>query len=151
MTQQNPNRSPGLKQLAELWNNLRLAWRLLRDPLVSLGPKLIPLAALLYILFPFDFLSDLVPVLGQMDDLAVVLLALRAFIAVCPKQAVQRHLAQMSSVEASYTVVETEQDGTAGRTEHPALALPESSEETTVPTGGAPSQALGATTRSAQP
>jgi len=129
------HQGPGLKQLAELWKNLRLAWRLLRDPVISVGPKLIPLAVLLYVLFPLDFVPDLVPALGQMDDLAVLLLGLRFFIAACPKQAVQRHVAQMDSVKASYTVVESEQDESADRTDHAALALPEPAEEPTLPKG----------------
>jgi uncharacterized membrane protein YkvA (DUF1232 family) len=152
MTKQpSSNRGPGLKQLAELWNSLRLAWRLLRDPVISVGPKLIPLAALLYLLFPLDLLSDLVPVLGQMDDLAVLLLGLRFFIAACPKQAVQRHVAQMDSVEASYTIVESEQGGATGGTGHEVLALPESADDPTLPADGALLQDSDSTPKAAHP
>jgi len=104
-----PSSSRGPKWLLDLFKSFRLAWHLLRDPSVPIGFKLIPLGALLYVLFPADFIPDLVPVLGQMDDLTVILLGLKLFIDACPPITVEKHRAQMSSVEASYRVVEDEQ------------------------------------------
>lgn len=34
--------------------------------------KLIPIGAIFYILFPLDFITDVVPVLGQLDDIAIL-------------------------------------------------------------------------------
>ena len=105
------NRGPGW--LRQWINNLRLAWRLVRDPQVPLWTKLLPLAALAYIVLPFDFIPDWLLGPGQVDDLGLFLLALRLLIDMAPPQIVQRHLSQMSSIEGTYRVVQEEraQDG----------------------------------------
>ncbi|MBC7224259.1 MAG: DUF1232 domain-containing protein, partial [Anaerolineae bacterium] len=71
-----PTSRQSLGWLPELLRNARLAWRLLRDPRVSPWVKLaLPGVLLVYLLLPLDFIPDLFPILGQMDDLAVLLLA----------------------------------------------------------------------------
>jgi len=99
-----------LNWLQALAKDVRLAWRLLRDPLVPAWPKLLPLAALAYIVFPFDFIPDLLIGPGQLDDAAVFLLGLRMFIASCPAEIVRRHVAEMASVPGSYRVVQDDDD-----------------------------------------
>ena len=94
--------------LASIIKNARLVWRLLRDPDVSAWLKTIPLASLLYLLFPFDFLPDLALGLGQLDDIAVILLGVKLFIELCPQEIVRHHLREMSSVRGSYRVVDEE-------------------------------------------
>ena len=94
--------------LASIIKNARLVWRLLRDPDVSAWLKTIPLASLLYLLFPFDFLPDPVLGLGQLDDIAVILLGLKLFIELSPQDIVRYHLREMSSVTGSYRVVDEE-------------------------------------------
>ncbi len=106
------NRGPGW--LTQWINNLRLAWRLVRDPQVPLWTRLIPLAALGYVLLPFDFIPDWILGPGQVDDLGLLLLGLRLLIDMAPPQVVQRHLAQMSSIEGTYRVVEEEQQQDTG-------------------------------------
>jgi len=83
--------------LSKLWTKLRLAWRLLRDGRVPLWAKiLIPGIALAYLFFPLDFLPDLIPVVGQLDDLALLTLAVQAFISACPRDLVEEHIRRMS-------------------------------------------------------
>jgi uncharacterized membrane protein YkvA (DUF1232 family) len=94
--------------LAGIIKNARLVWRLLRDPDVPSSLKAIPPASLLYLLFPFDFLPDLALGLGQLDDIAIILLGLKLFIELCPQDIVRRHLREMSSVSGSYRVVDDE-------------------------------------------
>ncbi len=94
--------------LASIIKNARLVWRLLRDPDVSSWLKMIPPASLLYLLFPFDFLPDLALGLGQLDDIAIILLGLKLFIELCPQEIVRHHLREMSSVPGSYRVVDEE-------------------------------------------
>jgi uncharacterized membrane protein YkvA (DUF1232 family) len=94
--------------LASIIKNARLVWRLLRDPDVPASFKMIPPATLLYLLFPFDFLPDLALGLGQLDDVAVILLGLKLFIELCPQEIVRRHLREMSSVSGAYRVVDEE-------------------------------------------
>lgn len=84
-----PTRSAGW--LADILRQAGLIWSLWRDPRVPIGLKLIPPATLIYLLWPIDVLPDLFVGLGQLDDLAVVLLGLRTFIALVPDELVQQH------------------------------------------------------------
>jgi uncharacterized membrane protein YkvA (DUF1232 family) len=78
-------------------NFAKLYWRLFRDPRVPLRAKVILIAAMLYVLDPFDFLPDfLFPFLGMLDDLAVVILAARWFISLCPPDVVQERVRELS-------------------------------------------------------
>jgi len=77
----------------------RLGWRLLRDPLVPGWTKLVPLGAVLYVLLPADLIPDIFLGFGQLDDLGVLLLGLRAFIFLCPRTAVQRQQTATSVVD----------------------------------------------------
>jgi uncharacterized membrane protein YkvA (DUF1232 family) len=75
----------------DLINELRLTWRLFRDPRVPIGLKLIPPTALLYTLSPVDLIPDVIIGLGQLDDLAVLVIGMRLFVEVCPPDIVHEH------------------------------------------------------------
>ena len=75
---------------------IRLVWALLRDGRVPGGQKLILAGIGAYLFFPIDLIPDFVPVLGQLDDLAVVLLGLDFFIRSAPPEIVEEHLAKIS-------------------------------------------------------
>ncbi|HEY65026.1 MAG TPA: DUF1232 domain-containing protein [Caldilineae bacterium] len=82
--------SPGI--WSEMWRTLRLAWRLLGDPRVPLLVKiLIPGLALFYTLLPIDVAPDLIPLLGQLDDLAALIIAARLLIEMSPPSVVAEH------------------------------------------------------------
>ncbi len=73
------------------WNPMAIlrdvvtAWRLLWDPRVPMTLKmLLPIAAALYWISPLDLLPGL-----PFDDIAIMLLALRAFVQLAPKEAVR--------------------------------------------------------------
>lgn len=55
---------------------LLLLVRLLRDPRVSAADKALLAAAVLYVVSPLDLVPDFIPVLGQLDDLYLVALAI---------------------------------------------------------------------------
>jgi uncharacterized membrane protein YkvA (DUF1232 family) len=55
----------------------RLAWRLGRDPRVSGARRAALLAGAVYLASPIDLVPGLIPVAGQLDDAAAVLLALK--------------------------------------------------------------------------
>ena len=75
----------------------RLAWRLLRDSRVPSWVKVIPAIGLVYLLSPIDLIPDFVlPGLGQMDDIAVVLLALKMFVDLSPPGVVSEHISNLS-------------------------------------------------------
>jgi uncharacterized membrane protein YkvA (DUF1232 family) len=83
--------------IAYLLRNLRLAWKLLLDSRVSLPIKLIiPGVMLLYILSPIDIIPDVILGLGQLDDLAVFVLAVKLFIELSPRDIVQEHLRSLT-------------------------------------------------------
>jgi len=75
----------------------RLTWRLLKDGRVPSWVKLIPAAAVVYLISPIDILPDFaLPGLGELDDLAILLLSAKALIDLSPVEVVREHLAQVS-------------------------------------------------------
>lgn len=82
--------------LAEILRQARLIWRLWQDPRVPLWLKIIPPATLIYLFLPIDLLPDLFLGLGQLDDLVVILLGMRLFVALTPKEVVRQHLAELA-------------------------------------------------------
>jgi uncharacterized membrane protein YkvA (DUF1232 family) len=77
----------------ELWTNFRLALSLLFDKRVPLLYKVvIPLLWVVYLLLPLDLLPDVVPILGEMDDLALLVLAAQLLVLLSPKDVVEEHL-----------------------------------------------------------
>lgn len=71
---------------------LKLFWRLLKDSRVALGPKLLLLLVVAYVIAPLDLLPDFLPALGQLDDLVLVFLGMKGFIWLCPKDVVREHV-----------------------------------------------------------
>jgi uncharacterized membrane protein YkvA (DUF1232 family) len=64
--------------LRRLPRYLRLAWRLAGEPRLSRRRKAGVLAAAGYLASPVDLIPGIIPILGQLDDMAVALLALRS-------------------------------------------------------------------------
>lgn len=90
----------------ELVRQFRLAWRLFKDRRVPWGLKLIPPAALIYILFPIDILPDLGLGLGQLDDVAIILLSLKLFIELAPAEVVREHLRALGAKMSEWAAEE---------------------------------------------
>ena len=72
-------------------SHIRITLRLLREPCVPLIFKLIPMAAAAYVISPLDFVPDVLPIIGQLDDIGIVFIALEAFLKVAPGDAVDFH------------------------------------------------------------
>jgi uncharacterized membrane protein YkvA (DUF1232 family) len=79
-----------------LVSHVRLTLRLLREPGVPVLTKAVPVVAALYVISPLDFVPDFLPVLGQLDDLGMILIALEAFLNVCPAGTVNFHRAALA-------------------------------------------------------
>jgi uncharacterized membrane protein YkvA (DUF1232 family) len=77
--------------LRTLVADVHLALRLLREPAVPLYVKALPFAGLVYVLSPLDFLPDIIPILGQLDDLGIAIMGLKAFLRLAPSEAVAFH------------------------------------------------------------
>ena len=62
------------------------------DHRVNLLLKLIiPGLMIGYLIFPVDLLPDFIPVLGQLDDLAILALGIKLFIELSPKDIVREY------------------------------------------------------------
>jgi uncharacterized membrane protein YkvA (DUF1232 family) len=83
--------------LTHLASFLKLFSRLVKDPRISIGPKLLLVGILAYVILPTDILPDFLIGVGQLDDLAVILGGLRLFLRLCPPQVVQEHLRAISA------------------------------------------------------
>lgn len=78
-----------VKRLAfDLPRQARLAYCLVRDPRVSMRTKLTFGAAIGVIVTPFIDIPAAIPVVGEIDMLALTMLALRLFIVACPDDVV---------------------------------------------------------------
>jgi uncharacterized membrane protein YkvA (DUF1232 family) len=63
--------------IAELPRFLRLLWGLITDARVSALDKLLLAGAIAYIVAPIDLIPDFIPFLGEVDDVYLLVLALR--------------------------------------------------------------------------
>ena len=87
--------------LTEIMRNAQLAWHLLVDRRVGLLLKLIiPGLMLGYLIFPVDLLPDFIPVLGQLDDLAILALGIKLFIELSPKDIVREYRGDANSTSS---------------------------------------------------
>ena len=86
----------------------RLAWRLFWDRRVPMWTKLIPPASLAYVLFPVDLIPDVALGLGQLDDLAVLLIGVKLFVELSPPDVVREHLLALGARIKEWRVVEEE-------------------------------------------
>lgn len=75
----------------EVSNHFKLVFRLLRDPRVNPFLKLIPVAALVYLVIPIDLL-----ILNPLDDAAVIGFGLFIFVELCPQDVVEEHKAALA-------------------------------------------------------
>ena len=91
------DRARALNVLFHLPNFLRLYWRLLRDGRVSVWPKALLVGALAYVVLPFDLIPDMIPFVGEVDDVVVLLVAARWFLAWCPPAVVREHAAAIDA------------------------------------------------------
>jgi len=63
--------------ISELPRFLRLLWGLITDSRVAVVDKLLVAGAIAYIVTPIDLIPDFIPFLGEVDDVFLLVLALR--------------------------------------------------------------------------
>jgi uncharacterized membrane protein YkvA (DUF1232 family) len=74
----------------------RLVWGLARDPRVPTQQKLVLAGIAAYLAFPIDVIPDFIPVIGELDDLAVLIFGLDWFIRNAPADVVDEHMARIA-------------------------------------------------------
>src|SRR6267143_2212679 len=79
----------------------KLAYCLLRDERVPRGPKAVLLGALALIVSPIDF-PAWIPVLGELDMLALGVLAVKTFIEACPEDVRREHEEALKAGESVF-------------------------------------------------
>jgi len=93
----------------ELIQQGRLAWRLLLDGRVPLWAKGILPIVLAYLISPVDILPDVALGLGQLDDIAVLMLGMKLFIEVSPPEIVRQHLKALGAQIKEWRVVDEDE------------------------------------------
>src|ERR687886_2344944 len=77
----------------------RLTWRLVRDPRTPLRAKLILGAAVLFVVSPINWIPNLVPVLGQIEDVALLSLGMELFLRNVPEYLKAEHRAALARAQ----------------------------------------------------
>jgi len=92
VAQDHPVVGPYLEMVTRLPMYARLGADLARDPDVPAAAKASLVAAGVYAISPVDLVPGIIPVAGQMDDLAALLLAIRFAVRMTPKEVAYPHL-----------------------------------------------------------
>ncbi|MGQ9834301.1 MAG: YkvA family protein [Candidatus Villigracilaceae bacterium] len=89
---------PQNNMLKEVMLRLKLVLRLLADKRVNFFVKLIPIGALAYLISPVDLAPGVaLPVIGALDDAAVLWLGTTLFMELCPPEVIREHARTLTS------------------------------------------------------
>jgi uncharacterized membrane protein YkvA (DUF1232 family) len=78
-------------------SKLRLAWRLLRDRRMPVLVKAVIPALVAYLLMPLDIIPDFIPVIGQLDDLLLIALAVGVIFRFTPVELLEEHIRRLEA------------------------------------------------------
>ena len=78
----------GPRLLPPIIRFLRLVWRLTFDKRVSIFLRMLVPLAVVYVLLPYDFLNDRIPIVGRFDDLLIMGLATLLLTKLAPRHVV---------------------------------------------------------------
>ncbi len=79
---------------------LRAGRALLRDRAIGRAPRLVLIALVAYLVSPLDLVPDFIPILGQADDIAVVIAAVALLILLIPRDRFEAALREAESASA---------------------------------------------------
>ncbi len=92
-------KNPNSGFFQDLILRVKLIFRLIGDRRVNFFLKLLPIGALIYLVSPVDLLPGAVlPVIGALDDAAVLWLGATLFVSLCPDDVVQEHMNALQKV-----------------------------------------------------
>lgn len=94
-----PPRGGGLKDIV---NRMKLIGRLMADRRVNFFVKILPVASLAYLFWPADLVPGLaLPIIGALDDAAILWLGSYLFVELCPPEVVHEHAKALRSNNAN--------------------------------------------------
>jgi uncharacterized membrane protein YkvA (DUF1232 family) len=77
---------------------VKLIVRLIRDRRISFWLKLIPTAGVIYLFTPMSIIPDItLPIIGELDDAAVLWITNYLFVELCPPEIVREHVKALSA------------------------------------------------------
>jgi uncharacterized membrane protein YkvA (DUF1232 family) len=82
-------------------NKLRLGRDIFGDPRVPMWARLVAVALVVYLASPIDLVPDFIPMLGQLDDLLIVMLGAGLLLRSVPGYVIEERLAVYESRHAS--------------------------------------------------
>ena len=83
----------------DLVQRIKLIGILMADKRVNFFLKILPVASLVYLISPIDLAPGLaLPIIGALDDAAVLWLGTTLFVSLCPEELVQEHMARLNKV-----------------------------------------------------
>lgn len=95
MSKNNKLMVPQGGMVRDLVKRLKLISRLMGDRRVSIFLKLLPLASLAYLVWPIDAVA--IPVIGVLDDAAILWIGSTLFVELCPPNVVKEHRTELDS------------------------------------------------------
>ena len=96
--------------LRDFVQRLKLIGKLMGDSRVSFFLKLIPVAALAYLISPVDLAPGIaLPVIGVLDDAAILWIGSTLFVELCPPPVVKEHMNELQiNVDNTDDVIDAE-------------------------------------------
>jgi len=97
----NPLANPNSGFFQDVILRVKLILRLMGDKRVNILIKLLPVGALIYLVSPVDLIPGVaLPVIGALDDAAVLWIGATLFVSLCPDDVVQEHMNALQKVVA---------------------------------------------------
>jgi uncharacterized membrane protein YkvA (DUF1232 family) len=93
LEQENLDHAEGTMKQALMFipNLLKLLYRLIEEEAISLENKVLLIGTAVYVVSPWDFLPDMIPFLGQIDDLLLMALVLKRILESVDQEVVNKH------------------------------------------------------------
>jgi uncharacterized membrane protein YkvA (DUF1232 family) len=101
--------------LRDIVTRLKLIGRLMGDRRINFFLKFLPLASVAYLIWPIDAIA--LPIIGVLDDAAVLWIGSTLFVELCPPDVVQEHMNELASNldDSSGDVVDAEATDVDGK------------------------------------
>jgi uncharacterized membrane protein YkvA (DUF1232 family) len=100
MTERKPGKLivPQGGMLRDFVKRLKLIARLMGDRRVNFFLKSLPIASVAYLIFPFDLAPGIAfPIIGALDDAAILWIGSTLFVELCPQNVVKEHMKELES------------------------------------------------------